>query len=104
MLQPLLNQLARMSEMNSEAAPPSKGGKRRGLAGAVGLGAALSLAAAQQADAATELAQVAASDSRCVGLWWAEAWGGGGLGVMLHREVGGIAGRAAIGAAGEWGC
>ncbi|GBF94409.1 hypothetical protein Rsub_07223 [Raphidocelis subcapitata] len=64
-LGPLTNQLSRMSEMNSEA-PPSKGAskKRRGVAGAVGLGAALSLAAAQQADAATELAQLSASDSR----------------------------------------
>jgi len=63
-----------MSEMNAEGAAPAKG-KRRGLAGAVGLGAALSLAAAQQADAATELAQVAASDSRCVfGLDRAKGW------------------------------
>ena len=38
---------------------------KRGIAGAaVGLGAALSLAAAQQADAATELSQLAASDNR----------------------------------------
>jgi hypothetical protein len=61
-LGPLTNQLSRMSEMNEEDKPK----KRRGVAGAVGLGAALSLAAAQQADAATELAQLAASDSRWV--------------------------------------
>ncbi|GBF93475.1 hypothetical protein Rsub_06608 [Raphidocelis subcapitata] len=62
MLGPLNNQLNRMSELASDSAP--RGGKRRGVAGAVGLGAALSLAFAQHADAATELAQVAASDSR----------------------------------------
>lgn len=50
-----------MNEMAS-AGGPSK--KRRGIAGAVGLGAALSLAAAQQADAATEIAQLAAGDGR----------------------------------------
>jgi hypothetical protein len=60
-LGPLNNQLNRMSELNSEGAAPKK---RRGVAGAVGLGAALSLAAAQQADAATEMAQLAASDGR----------------------------------------
>jgi hypothetical protein len=38
---------------------------QRGLAGAVGLGAALSMAAAQQAEAAAELSQLAASDNRC---------------------------------------
>jgi len=54
-----------MNELAADGAP-AKGGKRRGVAGAVGLGAALSLAAVQSADAATELAQVAASDSRCV--------------------------------------
>jgi hypothetical protein len=63
MLGPLTNQLNRMSEMASEDAKPA-GKKRRGVAGAVGLGAALSLAAAQQADAATELAQLGASDGR----------------------------------------
>jgi hypothetical protein len=62
MLGPLNNQLNRMNELASDGAPK----KRRGIAGAVGLGAALSLAAAQQADAATELAQVAAGDSRWV--------------------------------------
>ena len=63
-LGPLTNQLNRMSELNSESAPKSAPKKRRGIAGAVGLGAALSLAAVQQADAATELAQVAAGDGR----------------------------------------
>ena len=53
-----------MSELKDEGAPKAGGKKRRGVAGAVGLGAALSLAAAQQADAATELAQLAASDNR----------------------------------------
>jgi photosystem II PsbY protein len=62
MLGPLNNQLNRMNELASDSAP--RGGKRRGVAGAVGLGAALSLAAAQQADAATEMAQLAASDGR----------------------------------------
>jgi photosystem II PsbY protein len=61
-LGPLTNQLNRMTELNSEGVPK----KRRGIAGAVGLGAALSLAAAQQADAATELAQLAGSDGRWV--------------------------------------
>jgi photosystem II PsbY protein len=61
MLGPLNNQLNRMNELASDSAPR---GKRRGIAGAVGLGAALSLAAAQQADAATELAQLAGSDGR----------------------------------------
>jgi hypothetical protein len=62
-LGPLTNQLSRMNEMASEDTKPA-GKKRRGVAGAVGLGAALALATAQQADAATELAQVAASDGR----------------------------------------
>ncbi|KAI8466756.1 MAG: hypothetical protein J3K34DRAFT_432715 [Monoraphidium minutum] len=65
MLSPLTNQLSRMSEMAGEPAPKAaKGGKRRGVAGAVGLGAALSLAAAQSAEAATEIAQLAAGDNR----------------------------------------
>ena len=52
--------------MNEMAAGAVAGGgkRRRGVAGAVGLGAALSLFAAQQADAATEVAQLAASDGR----------------------------------------
>jgi photosystem II PsbY protein len=62
---PLLNQLSRMNELNADAAAPKAGGKkRRGIAGAVGLSAALSLAAASQAEAATEVAQLAASDNR----------------------------------------
>lgn len=61
MLQPTTNQLSRMSELKEEAAG---GSRRRGVAGAVGLGAALSMLAAQQADAATELSQLAASDNR----------------------------------------
>ncbi len=52
--------------LQGSSAPPKRTQKKRGLAGAVGLGAALSMAAAQQASAATELAQVAASDNRCV--------------------------------------
>jgi photosystem II PsbY protein len=70
MAQPALNQLNRMNEIKEEAAPARAGGKKkRGLAGAVGMGAALSMMAAQQADAATELMQVAASDNRyvCIG-------------------------------------
>jgi photosystem II PsbY protein len=66
MAQPFFNQMNRMNEIKSEAAGASAGGrKKRGLAGAVGLGAALSMAAAQQAEAATELSQLAASDNRC---------------------------------------
>jgi photosystem II PsbY protein len=64
MAQPFFNQLNRMNEIKEEAAGASGGRKKRGLAGAVGLGAALSTMAAQQADAATELMQVAASDNR----------------------------------------
>ncbi len=55
-LGPLFNQLNRMGEMNDEA--PTKS-KRRGVASAISLGAGLSLLAAQQADAATEMAQLA---------------------------------------------
>ena len=66
MFQPALNQLARQNEIKEDAAG-SSGRKKRGVAGAVGLGAALSLFAAQQADAATELAQLAASDNRWAG-------------------------------------
>jgi photosystem II PsbY protein len=67
--QPLLNQLGRQAEIAEDAkgstsSPRSK--KKRSVAGAVGLGAALALAAAQQADAATELSQLAASDNRWV--------------------------------------
>jgi photosystem II PsbY protein len=51
-----------MAEMNAGGA--SSGKKRRGVAGAVGLGAALALASAQAADAATEVAQLAAGDNR----------------------------------------
>jgi photosystem II PsbY protein len=61
MLQPAFNQLNRMSEKNA-AGSSSK--KKRGITGAVGLGAALSMLAVQQADAATELSQLAASDNR----------------------------------------
>jgi hypothetical protein len=61
MLQPAFNQLNRMSEKNA-AGSSSK--KKRGIAGAVGLGAALSMLAAENADAATELSQLAASDNR----------------------------------------
>jgi photosystem II PsbY protein len=65
MAQPFFNQLNRMSEIKEEAVPARAGGKKkRGLAGAVGMGAALSMMAAQQADAATELSQLAASDNR----------------------------------------
>jgi hypothetical protein len=69
-LQPALNQLNRMNEIKDDAKGSSGRGaggkKKRGLAGAVGLGAALSMMAAQQADAATELSQLAASDNRWV--------------------------------------
>lgn len=66
-LQPALSQLARQNEIKEEAAGSvSRAGsrKKRGVAGAVGLGAALSMFAAQQADAATEIAQLAAGDNR----------------------------------------
>jgi photosystem II PsbY protein len=66
-LQPALNQLNRQNEIKEEAVAAtgrSSGRKKRGVAGAVGLGAALSLFAAQNADAATELSQLAASDNR----------------------------------------
>ena len=65
-LQPALNQLNRQAEIKAEAQGATSSRKKRGLAGAVGLGAALSMAAAQQAEAATELAQLAASDNRWV--------------------------------------
>jgi hypothetical protein len=71
-LQPAFNQLNRQNEIREEAkssqSAPSRGSskKKRGLAGAVGLGAALSMFAAQQAEAATELHQLAASDNRWV--------------------------------------
>jgi photosystem II PsbY protein len=69
-LQPALNQLNRQAEIKDEAVAAtsgrSAGRKKRGVAGAVGLGAALSLFAAQNADAATELSQLAASDNRLV--------------------------------------
>jgi photosystem II PsbY protein len=63
-LQPAFNQLNRMNEIKEEVKGASGGRRKRGLAGAVGLGAALSMLAAQQAEAATELSQLAASDSR----------------------------------------
>eukprot|EP00879_Flechtneria_rotunda_P001131 GHRR01001273.1.p1 GENE.GHRR01001273.1~~GHRR01001273.1.p1 ORF type:complete len:369 (+),score=179.53 GHRR01001273.1:67-1173(+) len=63
-LQPAFNQLNRMNELKSEGKPTRGGKKKRGVAGAVGLGAALTVLAAQQADAATELSQLAASDNR----------------------------------------
>ena len=65
MLQPATNQLNRMNEIKEATAGASTGRKKRGVAGAVGLGAALSLFAAQNAEAATELSQLAASDNRC---------------------------------------
>jgi photosystem II PsbY protein len=68
-LQPAFNQLNRQNEIREGAVAAtgkSSGRKKRGLAGAVGLGAALSMFAAQNADAATELSQLAASDNRCV--------------------------------------
>jgi hypothetical protein len=70
MLQPATNQLNRMNELKEAAAGSSAGRKKRGVAGAVGLGAALSLFAAQNADAATELSQLAASDNRWAKQWW----------------------------------
>ncbi len=68
-LQPAFNQLNRMGELSGSPAPkgntsPKKRGtaalKKRSVAGAVGLGAALSMMAVQQADAAQEVAQLAA--------------------------------------------
>lgn len=69
-LQPALNQLNRQNEIKEDAKASSGragGRKKRGLAGAVGLGGALSIMAAQQAEAATELSQLAAGDNRCAG-------------------------------------
>ncbi len=57
-LGPLQNQLSAMGEKDSA---PSK--KKRGVAAAVGLGAA-SLLAAQSAEAAQQVADLAASDNR----------------------------------------
>jgi photosystem II PsbY protein len=81
--QPLLNQLGRQAEIAEEAkgAVARVSRKKRSVAGAVGLGAALALAAAQQADAATELSQLAASDNRC-------GWGGAGCCVILQSTSG----------------
>lgn len=62
-LQPAFNQLNRMNELKEESSG-SFSKKKRGVAGAVGLGAALSMLAAENADAATELSQLAATDNR----------------------------------------
>eukprot|EP00877_Chromochloris_zofingiensis_P011058 jgi/Chrzof1/6205/Cz17g15140.t1_PSBY[v5.2] len=66
MLQPALNQLARQNEIATASKGNVRGAKaaRRGVVGAVGMGAAMSMLAAQQADAATEIAQMAATDNR----------------------------------------
>ena len=53
MLQPLLNQLERMNESNG-----------RSVAATVGLGAAASLLMAQNAEAASQVAEIAAGDNR----------------------------------------
>ena len=58
-LGPLQNQLNAMSEDK----PAAKGSKKRGVAAGLGLTAA-SLLAAQQADAAQQVADLAASDNR----------------------------------------
>jgi photosystem II PsbY protein len=66
-LGPLGNQLNRMSDKLDEPAPKKSGTaklRKRALPAAVGLGAAATLFAAENADAATELAQLAASDNR----------------------------------------
>lgn len=63
-LQPAFNQLNRMGEMRESSAAPKKATKRRAIAGAVGLGAALSTMMAQSADASAELSQIADSDAR----------------------------------------
>jgi photosystem II PsbY protein len=59
-LGPLQNQLDAMSEKNEKNA---KSTKKRGLAAGLGLGAA-SLLAAQSAEAAQQVADLAASDNR----------------------------------------
>ena len=59
-LGPLQNQLAAMDQQQSS---PTKNTKKRGVAAAVGLGAA-SLLAAQSAEAAQQVADLAASDNR----------------------------------------
>jgi hypothetical protein len=64
-LQPFFNQMGRMQEMNEDATSGGKG-KRRGVAAAAGLGAALAAMAADQADAAQEVMQLA-GDNRWVG-------------------------------------
>ncbi len=56
-LGPLQNQLSAMGEQQASS------GKKRGVAAAVGLGAA-SLLAAQSAEAAQQVADLAASDNR----------------------------------------
>jgi len=60
-LSPALNQLDKMNDFKDSADPSAS--RRRGVAGAIGLGAA-SLLMAENAEAATELAQMAASDNR----------------------------------------
>jgi len=69
-LQPFFNQMGRMQEMNEDATSGGKG-KRRGVAAAAGLGAALAAMAADQADAAQEVMQLAGDNRWVVGrlLW-----------------------------------
>jgi photosystem II PsbY protein len=52
------------SSPQTAAPAPKSSKKRRGVATAVGLGAAASMLLAQNAEAATEVAQLAASDNR----------------------------------------
>ena len=54
-------QLDRMSDIKDSSDPSSK---KRGIAAAVGLGAAASMLLAENAEAAMEVAQLAASDNR----------------------------------------
>ncbi len=60
-LGPLQNQLSAMSEVNEK--PAAKSSKKRSVAAGLGLGAA-SLLAAQSAEAAQQVADLAASDNR----------------------------------------
>ena len=53
-----------MTEIKEESNPSAPASKRRGVASAVGMGAVLSMLVAENADAATEVAQLAASDNR----------------------------------------
>ena len=53
-----------MTEIKEDSNPSAPTSKRRGVASAFGMGAVLSMLVAENADAATEVAQLAASDNR----------------------------------------